>query len=97
MKAAIFGILIGLQVIDVASTLYAMKLGAKEINPLVAKAMAWFDNPLVALLVLKAAVIALIAWQYEIIHAGVLAALCVFYVWVIWNNWSIIEKLRGSE
>ena len=97
MKAATFAILIGLQVIDVASTLYALKLGAKEANPLVAKAMAWFDNPLVALLVLKGAVIGLVAWQYDIIHVGVLAALCAFYVWVIWNNWSIIRKLRGSE
>ena len=97
MKATIFGFLIGLQVIDVASTLYALKLGAKEMNPFVAKAMGWFDNPLVALLVLKGAVIGLVAWQYAIIPAEVLALLCAFYVWVIWNNWSIIRKLRGSE
>ena len=97
MKAAAFTILIALQVLDVASTLYALKLGARESNRFVAKAIEWFDNPLVALLVLKGAVIGLVAWQYDIIHAGVLAALCAFYVWVIWNNWSIIRKLRGSE
>ena len=94
MKAAIFGFLIGLQAIDVASTLYAMKLGAKEANPLVAKAMAWFDNPLVALLVLKCAVIALIAWQYAILPWWVLALLCAFYVWVIRNNLGIIRGLK---
>ena len=97
MKAAIFGFLIALQAIDVASTLYALKLGAKESNRFVAKAIDYFDNPLTALLVLKGAVIGLVAWQYDIIHVGVLAALCAFYVWVIWNNWSIIKKLRGSE
>ena len=97
MKAAIFGVLIALQAIDVASALYAMKLGAREVNPLVAKAMAWFDNPLVALLVLKGAVIGLVVWQYAILPAWVLALLCAFYMWVIWNNWSIIKKLRGSE
>ena len=97
MKAAIFGFLIGLQIIDVASTLYALKLGAKEMNQFVAKAMGWFDNPLVALLVLKGAVIGLVAWQYDIIHVGVLAALCAFYVWVIWNNWRVIKTLRGRK
>ena len=94
MKPALFALTLGLQLVDVAMTLYAIKREARETNQLLLKVGDWFGNPQTALLVMKIAFIAFIAWQYEAIQLWGFAAICAFYVWITVNNIKVIRKLK---
>ena len=96
MKQLFFALLLGLQLVDVATTLYAIKLGAHEdgrmlMSQVLAIAGKYWPQALVAA---KLAFVGLIAWQYDAIAIWAFAAMCAIYAWVIWNNWRVIKRLK---
>ena len=94
MTQALFALTLGLQLVDVGTTLYAIRRGARETNQVLLKLGDWFGNPQTAMLVMKLAFVALIAWQYEAIQVWGFAAICAFYVWITANNIKVIRKLK---
>jgi hypothetical protein len=76
-----------LQIGDVWTTLTALKMGAREINPFLAKLFQYFD-PLGVMVVTK--VFAVWALWYADMWA-ITMTLCAFYLWVVLNNWKVIQ------
>jgi hypothetical protein len=88
LTTALFILLVILQLADVATTHYALRTGkAKESNAI----MAWL---MARLGVLTALVIAKIPFLAVAWFAGwwATALLCVYYVWVAWNNFRVIKS-----
>ena len=96
MKQSLFALTLGLQLVDVATMLYAIKREARETNQLLLKVGDWFGNPQTALLVMKLAFAALIAWQYEAIQVWGFVVICAFYVWITVNNVKVIRRLKEN-
>ena len=86
--------LILLQLADIATTHYALrtKIGT-EANPLLRKLFDKFGHEPV-LIVTKGAFIVFLWFAHPYTIPEVLYLLCALYVWVIWNNVSVILKGR---
>jgi len=85
-------ILLTLQVLDLTTTVIALR------NPKLAESNG-FLKPLMdkfgvlpALLVTKGAFIVLMVWAAPQVHVGVLYLLCAFYCWVVFNNIKLIRN-----
>jgi hypothetical protein len=88
--------LILLQILDIASTHYALKSGiGAEGNPVLRKLFDRFGHEPV-LLAIKGAFIALLWWAVPIIEPSpyffVVYLLVALYVWVVFNNVKIIMR-----
>jgi hypothetical protein len=76
-----------LQIIDIWTTLKALKMGHREMNPVLAKAFNYAE-PLVVMVAIKfAGVFAL--WYADMYWLTGL--LCAMYLWVINNNLDVIQ------
>jgi len=87
MNLAFLALFVLLQIGDVWTTLTALKMGAREVNPLLAKLFLRFD-PLGVMVVTK--VFATWALWYADMWM-ITMALCAFYLWVVLNNWKVIR------
>lgn len=85
-------ILLALQVMDIISTVFALRVpGVREANPLLAPLFKRF-GALPVLLVVKFAVCALL-WQYRTdLPMWLLLPLCAGYAYVVINNFVIVLR-----
>lgn len=81
-------IFIGLQAADIWTTQKALKMGKREMNPLLAKLFEYAD-PVGVMVIVKLAGVWALWWLDN--HLITLAA-CMVYVIVINNNLNAIEK-----
>lgn len=93
MKPYLFTALILLQFLDVATTLYAIKRGARETNYLLTKLYDYFRDPESVLVVTKTAFVVFLAVFYSQIHEAVFFFLTLLYVWVGYNNLKVLRRL----
>lgn len=93
MKAALFALLFGLQLVDIATTLAALKRGGAELNPVLAKLFAFTKRPAYVLVAAKAAFVVLVAVAYDVLPWQVLVALDVFYAFIVANNFRALRKM----
>lgn len=77
-----------LNVADVWTTLKALKMGKREANPLLNWLFQRLD-PIGVMVSMKVAATWLL-WYADIYF--VTAACCALYVWVVINNWKVIEE-----
>ena len=76
-----------LQVLDIWTTLTALKQGGREMNPILAKAFEYAD-PLAVMVVIKLAGV----WALWYVDMYILTGLmCAVYLWVVNNNLDVIQ------
>ena len=76
-----------LQVLDIWTTLTALKQGGREMNPILAKAFEYAD-PLAVMVVIKLAGV----WALWYVDMYILTGLmCAMYLWVVNNNLDVIQ------
>jgi hypothetical protein len=86
-QAVFLPIFIVLQVLDAWTTLKALKLGAREANPILAKAFQYLD-PLGVLVIAKLFSVWVVWWANWDLLTGLA---CALYVWVVNNNLDVIQ------
>jgi hypothetical protein len=91
---ALFALLAALQLIDIAITLTILKGGGREVNPIMAKLMDLFDDPAVAMLLVKGAMLGLVWWFVDSIPVGLLGALVAFYIVICVHNWNVMKGMK---
>jgi hypothetical protein len=80
-------IFVVLQIADIWTTDKALKMGKREINPLLAKLFASYPPvPTMVVAKLPAVVLLYVADLYPVTVGA-----CALYVWVVLNNWQVIE------
>lgn len=87
MNTAFLIIFILLQIADIWTTLRALELGHREMNPLLNWMFKHVD-PLAAMVLVK--VVGLWALWYVDLYLLTMAV-CAVYVWVVINNWKVIR------
>ena len=88
MNTAFLVIFAVLQVLDIWTTLKALKLGGREVNPVLAKAFNYAD-PLAVMVAVKLAGV----WALWYVDLYVLTGImCAVYLWVVDNNLRVIKK-----
>ncbi len=86
-QGVFLGIFVVLQVLDIWTTLKALKMGHREMNPILAKLFEKYD-PFATIVVFKVAAIFALWWA----DLDILSALCcVVYFYVIANNLRVIR------
>jgi hypothetical protein len=90
MNTAFLFIFIALQVLDIWTTLKALKLGGREVNPVLAKAFNYAD-PLAVMVVVKLAGVWALWWLDNYFVTGLL---CAVYLWVVDRNLAVVKKLQ---
>ncbi len=88
VNTAFLIIFFALQVLDIWTTLKALKMGAREVNPILAKAFEYAE-PLFVMVTIKLLGI----WALWYADMYVITGLaCAVYLWVIDNNLRVIRK-----
>jgi len=88
----LFFALVGLNVLDVYTTMQILKQGGRELNPL----MAWLMGkigPLPAMLALKVPLLVAMGLMLTDVPPWMLLALLALYVFVVANNLRVIWRL----
>ena len=93
MTYVLLSLLIILQYYDGLTTYRLLSKGGRELNPVV----RWFINQFGlrnGLLLVKGNIAVLITWTtlVGIMPVGVLAALCLLYIWVVYHNFTELNK-----
>ena len=76
-----------LQVLDIWTTLTALKQGHREMNPVLAKAFEYAE-PLVVMVVIKLVGVWALWWTDMYFLTGIM---CAMYLWVVNNNLDVIQ------
>ena len=87
MNTAFLILFILLNSADVWTTLKALKMGKREANPVLNHLFQRFD-PLGVMVAFKVAA-AWLLWYVDVYF--ITAGACALYVWVVVNNWKVIE------
>jgi hypothetical protein len=90
INVAFLLIFIALQGLDIWTTLKALKLGGREVNPVLAKAFNYAD-PLAVMVVVKLAGVWALWWLDNYFVTGLL---CAVYLWVVDRNLAVVKKLQ---
>jgi hypothetical protein len=90
MNTAFLFIFIGLQAADIWSTLTALKLGGREVNPVLAKLFERFD-PLATMVAVKLLGVWALWWLDNYFVTGLL---CAVYLYVVDQNLAVVKKLQ---
>jgi len=90
MNTAFLFIFIGLQAADIWSTLTALKLGGREVNPILAKLFEKFD-PLATMVAVKLLGVWALWWLDNYFVTGLL---CAVYLYVVDQNLAVVKKLQ---
>jgi hypothetical protein len=78
---------IALQIADIWTTLRALELGHREVNPILAKLFTRFE-PLAVMVTLKLPAV----WLLSYLDSYLLTmAACLVYMWVVISNWNVIK------
>ena len=80
-------IFVVLQVLDIWTTLTALKQGHREMNPVLAKAFTYAD-PLTVMVVIKLAGVWALWW---VDMYALTALMCAMYLYVVSNNLDVIQ------
>ena len=76
-----------LQIADIWTTLRALELGHREVNPILAKLFTRFE-PLAVMVAVKLPAV----WLLSYLDSYLLTmAACAVYVWVVLSNWNVIK------
>ncbi len=87
MNTTFLLLFIALQIADIWTTLRALELGHREVNPILAKLFLRFE-PLAVMVTLKLPAV----WLLSYLDSYLLTmAACVVYMWVVINNWNVIK------
>lgn len=90
MNTAFLFIFIALQAADIWSTLTALKLGGREVNPILAKLFERFD-PLATMVAVKL----LGVWAlWYLDNYWITGLMCALYLYVVDRNLGVIETLK---
>jgi hypothetical protein len=90
INVAFLLIFLALQVLDIWTTLKALKLGGREVNPVLAKLFEKFD-PLATMVMVKLAGV----WALWYVDLYVLTGImCAVYLWVVDRNLAVVKKLQ---
>ena len=81
----LFTLLAVLQLADIWSTRKILLAGGREQNPIMARAFKAFG--MMPVLIGKAALVLALGWFVLLPYPWILAALYVFYGWIVWHNW----------
>jgi hypothetical protein len=92
INVAFLLIFLALQVLDIATTLKALKLGGREVNPVLAKAFNYAD-PLAVMVVVKLAGVWAL-WYLD--NYFITGLLCAVYLYVVDQNLAVVKKLQGN-
>ena len=76
-----------LQVLDIWTTLTALKQGHREMNPVLAKAFEYAE-PLMVMVVIKLVGVWALWWADMYFLTGIM---CAMYLWVVNNNLDVIQ------
>ena len=90
MNLTFLAIFIVLQIGDIWSTLTALKLGGREVNPVLAKLFNYAD-PLAVMVVIKLAGVWALWWLDNYFVTGLL---CAVYLYVVDRNLAVVKKLQ---
>ena len=90
MNTAFLFIFIALQALDIATTLRALKLGGREVNPVLAKAFNYAD-PLAVMVVIKLAGIWALWYVDMYVITGIM---CAVYLYIVDRNLAVVQKLQ---
>ena len=90
INVAFLLIFIALQALDIATTLKALKLGGREVNPVLAKLFEKFD-PLATMVAVKLAGVWAL-WYLD--NYFITGLLCAVYLWVVDRNLAVVKKLQ---
>jgi len=90
MNTAFLILFILLNVADIWTTLRALELGKREVNPFLAWMFKRFD-PLGVMVITKVLAVYFL-WLADIYF--ITAAACALYVWVVLNNWDVIQRKK---
>jgi len=80
-------IFVVLQILDIWTTLVALKRGHREMNPVLAKAFTYAE-PLVVMVVIKLAGVWALWWADMYVITGLM---CAMYLYVVSNNLDVIQ------
>ncbi len=83
-------IFVVLQVLDIWTTLTALKQGGREMNPVLAKAFTYAD-PLIVMVVIKLAGVWALWWADMYVITGLM---CAMYLYVVSNNLDVIQSKK---
>jgi len=90
MNLTFLAIFIALQIGDIWSTLTALKLGGREVNPVLAKLFNYAD-PLAVMVAVKLVAIWALWWADMYVITGLA---CAAYLWVVDNNLRVIRGMK---
>jgi hypothetical protein len=90
LNVAFLLIFIALQALDIWTTLKALKLGGREVNPVLAKAFNYAD-PLAVMVVIKLAGVWALWWLDMYVLTGIM---CAVYLYVVDQNLAVVKKLQ---
>ncbi len=90
MNTAFLFIFIALQALDIATTLKALKLGGREVNPVLAKAFNYAD-PLAVMVVIKLAGIWALWYVDMYVITGIM---CAVYLYIVDRNLAVVQNLQ---
>lgn len=83
-------IFVVLQILDIWTTLTALKMGHREMNPVLAKAFEYAE-PLMVMVVIKLVGVWVLWWADMYFLTGIV---CAMYLWVVNNNLDVIQGKR---
>jgi hypothetical protein len=83
-------IFVVLQILDIWTTVTALKMGHREMNPVLAKAFEYAE-PLVVMVVIKLVGVWALWWADMYFLTGIM---CAMYLWVVNNNLDVIQSKR---
>ena len=90
INVAFLLIFLALQALDIWTTLKALKLGGREVNPVLAKAFNYAD-PLAVMVAVKLAGV----WALWYVDLYVLTGImCAVYLYVVDQNLAVVKKLQ---
>ncbi len=88
MNTTFLLLFIALQIADIWTTLRALELGHREVNPILAKLFLRFE-PLAVMVALKLPAV----WLLSYLDSYLLTmAACAVYMWVVLNNWNVTRS-----
>jgi hypothetical protein len=93
VNTAFLFIFIALQALDIATTLKALKLGGREVNPVLAKAFNYAD-PLAVMVAIKLAGVWALWYVDMYVITGIM---CAVYLWIVDRNLAVVQKLKHDH
>lgn len=92
MEYILFSTFAVLQVVDVVLTIKALKLGGREVNPLLRKAFEKYDV-LPTLVSVKAVMLGVVWLLLPVLPQWLMLLFVAVYLWVAQNNYGVVKKL----